>query len=41
MLLYIGNFSRREILAKMTLGKYVKFSLTPIFTISWTIKEDI
>ena len=28
-----GIFSRREILAKMTLGRCVKFSLSPIFTI--------
>ena len=28
---YIGNFSRREILAKMTLDRCVKFSLSPIF----------
>ena len=28
---YIGNFSRREILAKITLGRRVKFSLSPIF----------
>ena len=29
----IGNFSRREILAKMTLGRCVKFSPSPIFAI--------
>ena len=38
---YIGNFSRREILAKMMLGWCVKFSLSPIFAISWTLNEDV
>ena len=37
---YIGNFSRREILAKRTLGRRVKFSLSPIFAISRTFNED-
>ena len=38
---YIGNFSSREILAKMMLGWCVKFSLSPIFAISWTLNKDI
>ena len=38
---YIGNFSRREILAKMTLGWCVKFSLSPIFAISRTPNEYV
>ena len=38
---YIGNFSRREILAKMPLGRCVKFSLSPIFAISWTLNEEV
>ena len=38
---YIGNFSRQEILAKMTLGSWVNFSLSPIFAISMTLKEEV
>ena len=38
---YIGNFSRWEILAKTTLGRRVKFSLSPIFAISRTLNEDV
>ena len=38
---YIGNFSRQEILAKMTLGRCVKFSPSPIFSISRTLNEDL
>ena len=38
---YIGNFLHREILAKMTLGRCVKFSLSPIFPISRTLNEDV
>ena len=38
---YIGNFSRREILAKMPLGRCVKFSMSPFFTISRTLNEDV
>ena len=38
---YIGNFSRWEILAKMMLGRCVKFSLSPIFAISRTLNEDV
>ena len=37
---YIGNFSRRELLAKMPLGRCVNFSLSPIFAISRTLNED-
>ena len=37
---YIGNFSRREILAKMTHGRCVKFSQVPIFAILRTLNED-
>ena len=36
-----GNFSRREILAKMPLERCVKFSLSPIFAISRTLNEDV
>ena len=38
---YIGNFSRRGILAKMSLGWCAKFSLSPIFAISRTLNEDV
>ena len=38
---YIRNFSRREFLAKMTLGRCVKFSLSPFFAISKTLNEDV
>ena len=38
---YIGNFSRRVILAKMTLGRCVKFSLSLIFAISRTLNENV
>ena len=38
---YIGNFSRREILVKMTIPRCVKFSLSPIFAISRTLNEDV
>ena len=38
---YIGNFSRLEILAKIRLGRCVKFSLSPIFAISRTPNEDV
>ena len=41
VLSYIGNFSRREILAKMMLGKCVKFSPSPIFAISRTLNKDL
>ena len=34
-------FSRREILAKMMLGRCVKFSPSPIFAISRTLNEDV
>ena len=35
---YVGNFSRREILA---IGRCVKFSLSPNFAISRTLSEDV
>ena len=35
------EFSHQEILAKMMLGRCVKFSLSPIFAISWTLNENI
>ena len=38
---YIGNFSRRAILAKKTLRGCVKFSLSPIFAISRTFNENV
>ena len=38
---YIGNFSRREMLAKMPLGRCVKSSLSPIFAISRALNEDV
>ena len=38
---YIGNYSRREILAKTPLGRCVKFSLSPIFAISKTLNESV
>ena len=38
---YIGNFSRREILAKMSLRRCVKYSLSFIFAISRTLNEDV
>ena len=37
---YIGNFSRRGIFAKTTLGRCVKFSLSPIFAISRNRNEN-
>ena len=37
----IGNFSRREILAKMPLGRCVKFPLSPIFAILRAVNEDV
>ena len=40
-ILYIGNFLHWEILAKMTFGGCVKFSLSPIFAFSRTLNEDI
>ena len=36
-----GIFPRREISAKMTLGRCVKFSLSPIFAISKTLNEYV
>ena len=41
MIPYIGIFSRQEILAKMTLGRCVKCSLSPIFAISMPLNEDV
>ena len=41
MILYIGNFLHREILAKMLPGRCVKFSLSPIFAISRTLNWDV
>ena len=38
---YIGNFSRREILTKLPLGRCVKFSMSPIFAISRALNEDV
>ena len=38
---YIGNFSRRAILANMTLDRCVNFSLIPNFAISRTVNEDV
>ena len=38
---YIGNFLRKEILAKMTVWRCVKFSLSPIIAISRTLIEDV
>ena len=38
---YIGNFSRRDILAKMPPERCVKFSLSPFFAIPRTLNEDV
>ena len=40
-IVYVWNFSRREILEKMPLGMCVKFLLSHIFAISRTIQEDV
>ena len=41
MILYIGNFSRREIFAKMKFGRCVKFSPSPVFAISRIINGNV
>ena len=36
-----GIFSLREIFAKMTIRRCVKFAMRPIFAISRALKEDV
>ena len=38
---HIGNFSHEEILAKMSLGRCDKFSLSSIFAIIRILNEDV